>query len=53
MWNGDDLFKAVLLGGSSSGTGGDNTTTDVFYTADGQVFTDVDGAMLHVRKGVE
>lgn len=31
-------------------TGGD-TTTDVFYTADGQVFTDINGAVLHVQKG--
>lgn len=32
-------------------TGGETTTEDVFYTADGQVFTDVNGAVLHVQKG--
>lgn len=33
------------------GGGGGDTTTDVFYTADGEVFTTVDGAVLHIQKG--
>ena len=32
-------------------TGGETTTEDVFYTADGEVFTDVNGAVMHVQKG--
>ena len=32
-------------------TGGETATEDIFYTADGQVFTDVNGAVLHVQKG--
>ena len=43
---GIDQLKADL------GLGGD-TTTDVFYTADGEVFTTVDGAVLHVQKGAK
>lgn len=31
--------------------GGGDATTDVFYTADGQTFTTVDAAVLHVQKG--
>ncbi len=34
-------------------TGGEVTTYDTFYTADGQVFTTVDDAVLHVQKGDE
>ena len=33
------------------GIGGGDTTTDVFYTADGEVFTDLNGAVMHVQKG--
>lgn len=44
---GIDQLKADL------GLGGGDTTTDVFYTADGQVFTTVDGAVLHVQKGAQ
>ncbi len=40
-----DQLKADL------GLTGETTTEDVFYTADGEVFTDVNGAMMHVRKG--
>ena len=29
----------------------EDTTTDVFYTADGEVFTDLNGAVMHVQKG--
>ncbi len=32
-------------------TGGETVTTDIFYTADGKVFTTVDGAVMHVQKG--
>lgn len=34
-------------------TSGDTTTEDVFYTSDGQTFTTLDGAALHVQKGEE
>ena len=34
-------------------TSGDTTTKDVFYTSDGQTFTTLDGAVLHVQKGEE
>lgn len=34
-------------------TSGDTTTEDVFYTSDGQNFTTLDGAVLHVQKGEE
>jgi hypothetical protein len=40
-----DQLKADL------GLGGGDTTTDVFYTADGQIFTDVNGAVMHIQKG--
>lgn len=40
-----DQLKAAL------GLGGGDTTTDVFYTADGQIFTDVNGAVMHIQKG--
>lgn len=33
--------------------GGGDATEDVFYTADGQVFNDLDGAVFHVRKEME
>lgn len=33
------------------GGGAEPATTDVFYTADGQVFTDLNGAVMHVQKG--
>lgn len=36
---------------TGGGGGGGDATTDVFYTADGQVFTTLDGAVMHVRKG--
>lgn len=42
-----DQLKADL------GLTGGETTTDVFYTADGEVFTTVDGAVLHVQKGAQ
>jgi hypothetical protein len=35
------------------GGGAEPTNTDVFYTADGQVFTTVDGAVMHVQKGAK
>ena len=41
-----DQFKADL-----GLTGGETTTEDVFYTADGEVFADVNGAVMHVQKG--
>lgn len=34
-------------------TSGETTTEDVFYTSDGQTFTTLDGAALHVQKGEE
>ena len=34
-------------------TSGETTTEDVFYTSDGQTFTTLDGAVLHVQKGEE
>lgn len=34
-------------------TSGETTTEDVFYTSDGQTFTTLDGAALHVQKGDE
>lgn len=33
------------------GGGAEPATTDVFYTADGQVFTTLEGAVMHVQKG--
>jgi hypothetical protein len=36
---------------TGGGGGGGDATTDVFYTADGQVFTTLDGAVMHVQKG--
>lgn len=44
----DQLKEDLGLGG-----GGGDATTDVFYTADGEVFTTVDGAVMHVQKGAK
>ncbi len=43
--------QVVELINEMTGGGGGDATTDVFYTADGQVFTTLDGAVMHVRKG--
>ena len=43
--------QVVELINEMTGGGGSDATTDVFYTADGEVFTTLDGAVMHVRKG--
>ena len=43
--------QVVELINEMTGGGGGDATTDVFYTADGQVFTTLDGAVMHVQKG--
>lgn len=52
-WNGTEYAPATIdqLKADLGLTGGDTTTTDVFYTADGQMFRTVDAAVLHVQKG--
>lgn len=54
-WNGTGYAPATIdqLKSDLGLTGGETTTEDVFYTADGQVFTTVDGAVLHAQKGAE
>lgn len=43
--------QVVELINEMTGGGGGDATTDVFYTADGEVFTTLDGAVMHVQKG--
>lgn len=45
-----DISTRLAALEANGGSGG-GATTDVFYTADGQVFTTVDAAVLHVQKG--
>lgn len=54
-WNGTEYAPATIdqLKSDLGLAGGETTTEDVFYTADGQVFTTVDGAVLHVQKGAK
>lgn len=44
----DQMRQDLGIGG-----GAEPATTDVFYTADGQTFTTVDAAVLHVQKGAK
>ena len=54
---GTEVLVNVHAGSTTAGgtitthNGAESTTTDVFYTADGQVFNTVDAAVLHVQKG--
>lgn len=43
--------QVVELINEMTGGGGGDATTDVFYTANGEVFTTLDGAVMHVQKG--